>query len=110
MVDMHLAARLFKAVSSETRIIVLGDKHQLAAVGPGAVFADISDESGALADCVVTLKTSRRFPEGTVISKLAKAINHEAGLRGRPQRRPPPKARRRSLKTRRTTSPPCSMR
>ena len=84
MVDMHLAARLFKAVSSETRIIVLGDKHQLAAVGPGAVFADISDESGALADCVVTLKTSRRFPEGTVISKLAKAINHEAGLRDRP--------------------------
>ena len=77
MVDIHLAARLFRAVSPETRVIILGDKHQLAAVGPGAVFADISDESGALRDSVVTLRTSRRFPEGTVIAKLAKAINHE---------------------------------
>ena len=77
MVDIHLAARLLRAVSLETRLIILGDKHQLAAVGPGAVFADISDEGGALGAAVVTLKTSRRFPEDTVIGRLAKAINHE---------------------------------
>ena len=78
MVDIHLAARLLRAVSLETRLIILGDKHQLAAVGPGAVFADISDEGGALGAAVVTLKTSRRFPEDTVIGRLAKAINHRS--------------------------------
>ena len=31
MVDIHLAARLFEVVSEETRVIILGDKHQLAA-------------------------------------------------------------------------------
>ena len=49
MVDIHLAVRLMRAVSPEARVILLGDKHQLAAVGPGAVFAEISDGKGALA-------------------------------------------------------------
>ena len=48
MVDIHLAVRLMRAVSPEARVILLGDKHQLAAVGPGAVFAEISDGKGAL--------------------------------------------------------------
>lgn len=77
MVDIHLAARLFEAVSPKTRVIVLGDKFQLAAVGPGAVFADISSSTGALARHVAELKTSRRFKEKTVIWSLARAVNHE---------------------------------
>ena len=32
MVDIHLAVRLMRAVSPEARVILLGDKHQLAAV------------------------------------------------------------------------------
>lgn len=80
MVDIHLAARLFEAVSSNTRVIILGDKHQLAAVGPGAVFAAISSTTGALAQHTVELKKSRRFAEGSVIARLASAINHEGGL------------------------------
>lgn len=80
MVDIHLAARLFEAVSSNTRVIILGDKHQLAAVGPGAVFAAISSTTGALAQHTVELKKSRRFAEGSVIARLASAINHEEGL------------------------------
>ena len=76
MVDVHLAARLFSVVDPKTRVIVLGDKHQLAAVGPGAVFADMSDKKGALAKHVVELQTSRRFVEGSVIARLASAINH----------------------------------
>ncbi len=75
MIDIHLAARLFRAVSPKTRLIILGDKHQLAAVGPGAVFADISDSAGPLKENVVMLEKSRRFEEGTVIAKLAAAIN-----------------------------------
>lgn len=80
MVDIHLAARLFEVVSESTRVIILGDKHQLAAVGPGAVFADISATDGALAASTVDLKTSRRFAEGSVIAKLAAAINHDGGI------------------------------
>lgn len=80
MVDIHLAARLFEVVSEETRVIILGDKHQLAAVGPGAVFADISASDGALSANTVELKTSRRFAEGSVIAKLAAAINHDGGI------------------------------
>lgn len=78
MMDIHLAARLFAAVGEDARVIILGDMHQLAAVGPGAVFADISDRDGPLGASVAQLRTSRRFPEGTVIDRLAKAINHEA--------------------------------
>lgn len=77
MVDIHLAHRLLSAVGSGTRIVILGDKHQLAAVGPGAVFAELSDGRGVLRDHVVELKTSRRFQEGTVIARLAEAINHQ---------------------------------
>ncbi len=77
MMDIHLASRLFEALSPETRLIVLGDKHQLAAVGPGSVYADMSDAKGPLSRNVVELRTSRRFREGTVISRLAHAINHE---------------------------------
>lgn len=80
MVDIHLAARLFDVVSEETRVIILGDKHQLAAVGPGAVFADISASDGALSKNTVELKTSRRFAAGSVIAKLAAAINHDGGI------------------------------
>lgn len=80
MVDIHLAARLFEVVSEETRVIILGDKHQLAAVGPGAVFADISASDGALSANTVELKTSRRFAAGSVIAKLAAAINHDGGI------------------------------
>ncbi|MFU0841358.1 MAG: hypothetical protein ACFWTZ_01855 [Burkholderia sp.] len=75
MIDSHLAARFFAAISPDTRLIVLGDKHQLAAVGPGSVFADISDAKGVLSAHTVELKKSRRFAEGTVIAELAAAIN-----------------------------------
>lgn len=77
MVDVHLAARLFRVIDPKTRVIVLGDKHQLAAVGPGAVFADMSDKDGALASHVVELKKSRRFKEKSIIARLAAAINHD---------------------------------
>lgn len=77
MIDVHLAARLFRAVSPETRVIVLGDKHQLAAVGPGAVFADLSASDGALKASVATLQTSWRFPKGCIVERLAAAVNDQ---------------------------------
>lgn len=78
MLDQGLARRIMGALGESTRVIILGDKHQLAAVGPGAVFADLTHPDSALYDHVVTLKVSRRFKEGTVISEFAHAINHDA--------------------------------
>ena len=83
MIDVHLAAELFAAVGPKTRVIVLGDKYQLAAVGPGAVFADISRPEGGLSSVTVKLEKSRRFKSGSVIARLANAINHEGGMTDR---------------------------
>lgn len=41
MVDLSLMARLFQALPESARIILLGDKDQLASVQPGAVLGDI---------------------------------------------------------------------
>lgn len=41
MVDTLLAARLFRALSPETQLIIVGDKDQLPSVGPGQVFSDL---------------------------------------------------------------------
>lgn len=42
MIDVALAARLVDAVAPRARLILLGDKDQLAAVEAGAVFAELS--------------------------------------------------------------------
>ncbi|MBC7413381.1 MAG: exodeoxyribonuclease V subunit alpha [Herminiimonas sp.] len=42
MLDLALATKLFEAVPTTARIILLGDKDQLAAVESGAVFAELS--------------------------------------------------------------------
>lgn len=82
MIDIHLAARLLSALSPETRLILLGDKHQLAAVGPGSVFADLTETDGALAANTTVLKESRRFERGSIVWALASAVN-QMGIEGR---------------------------
>jgi exodeoxyribonuclease V alpha subunit len=44
MLDLALATRLIEAVPDDARIILLGDKDQLAAVESGAVFAELSTD------------------------------------------------------------------
>ena len=41
MLDVVLAAQLFRAVAAGTRIVLVGDKDQLPSVGPGAVLHDL---------------------------------------------------------------------
>ena len=51
MLDLALAARLFDAVPESARIVLLGDKDQLAAVESGAVFAELAAAPWLDADC-----------------------------------------------------------
>ena len=56
MVDLPLMSKLVDAVASGSRLILLGDRHQLASVEAGAVLADICGDTGA-----ETLATSSAF-------------------------------------------------
>jgi exodeoxyribonuclease V alpha subunit len=104
MLDLALATRLIEAVPDDARIILLGDKDQLAAVESGAVFAELSADpllstkrvnqiaslcaiSGAaiqtprpvahsgLSDQVVWLTRNFRFASDSGIGQLATQIN-----------------------------------
>jgi exodeoxyribonuclease V alpha subunit len=44
MVDLPLMAKLMQAVPDSARLILLGDRHQLASVQPGSVLGDICDK------------------------------------------------------------------
>jgi len=108
MIDLALATHLFDAIAPTTRLILLGDKDQLAAVEAGAVFAELSarpafgramqtrlaaaldvdaslfapdaaDEAdAALTDCVVWLEHNYRFGLDSPIGQLARAIQRGA--------------------------------
>jgi exodeoxyribonuclease V alpha subunit len=104
MVDLALMNRLFAAVPAAARIVLLGDRDQLASVEAGAVLSDIcggasaerrarlsdvaaaelravtgdqvpvEDDAAALADSIVHLRESRRFRDHPGIGALATAI------------------------------------
>lgn len=105
MVDLALMAKLLQAVPPAARVILLGDKDQLASVEAGAVLGDICSaavtgdysqpfrqqletltgqtlpasaprqKAAALADSVVQLKKNYRFGEHSAIFQLSAAIN-----------------------------------
>ena len=75
MVDLALMRRLVEAVPERARLVLLGDRHQLASVEAGAVLAELcAAEEGALQGCVVTLEHSWRFTSEGGIGALARAI------------------------------------
>lgn len=72
MVDLALMSKLVDAVKPGARLILLGDKDQLASVESGAVLADLA-AAEMLQNNVYTLKKSHRF--GGAIKQLAEAVN-----------------------------------
>lgn len=75
MIDLRLAQRLLKVIDPKrTRLILLGDKYQLSAVGPGSVLADLTTEDGALANNMAELTISHRFTSDSNVGRLAQAI------------------------------------
>ncbi len=100
MIDLALMAKLIDALPKNARLILLGDKDQLASVEPGAVFGDLCRSSGyspafseqlyaasgvkiasgdlfapPLSDCVALLTHSHRFGSESGIGQLARLIN-----------------------------------
>jgi exodeoxyribonuclease V alpha subunit len=100
MIDLALAAKLVDALLPSARLILLGDKDQLASVEAGAVYAELSARSErdaawceklaalsgesvtpseigrlSLGDAVVWLTHAYRFDAGSGIAALANAIN-----------------------------------
>ena len=77
MLDLALATRLLEAVPDDARIVLLGDKDQLAAVESGSVFADISgrpvagEAPSGLAERVVWLEHNFRFAADLGVGQLA---------------------------------------
>ncbi|MCL2761082.1 MAG: exodeoxyribonuclease V subunit alpha, partial [Desulfuromonadales bacterium] len=107
MVSLPLMAKLLSAVSEDSRIIMLGDKDQLASVEAGGVFGDISykadnsfspqfcklvkDLAGdelksmadhnrtLLADSVITLEKSYRFSDKSGIGEVLPLVRRGEG-------------------------------
>lgn len=81
MVDLALMAKLVEAVPPRARLILLGDRDQLASVEAGNVLADIcaAAEEAAPNDplhgAVVELRRNYRFAESGGIYRLSSAIN-----------------------------------
>jgi exodeoxyribonuclease V alpha subunit len=66
MLDLALAVKLFAAVPAAARVILLGDKDQLAAVEAGAVFSEVSASPGLSADCVARLSALAAIPANVI--------------------------------------------
>jgi exodeoxyribonuclease V alpha subunit len=108
MVDLPLMAKLVAAIKPGSRLVLLGDRDQLASVEPGAVLGDICHPdrqnsfspalhdayaaiSGislpdypagsvpSLSDSIVTLKKSHRFTETSGIAAVSRLVNEGRG-------------------------------
>ena len=103
MIDLALLAKLFDAIRPDARIILVGDKDQLASVEAGSVFRDIctpgfelgvsaslaeafaritgekldgnSTDQAPIHSVVVELRQNYRFAPGAGIGELSNAVN-----------------------------------
>ncbi len=107
MIDIKLMTALIEAIDKDTKVIILGDKNQLASVEPGAVLADICGDNKAESfsknfislvqqitginqnslknlqikdnsfDNIIEFKTDFRFDKESGIKKLSDLINDQ---------------------------------
>lgn len=74
MIDVALAARLVDAIGEGTRLVILGDKDQLAAVENGVVLGDIAADARLSADTRQTLAPIIGFAADVIESHLPKPL------------------------------------
>lgn len=80
MVDLQLMASLMEALRDDARIILLGDRNQLASVEAGAVLADICDCAAQETVPVTQLTRSYRFGADSGIAALSQLVNSGDGV------------------------------
>lgn len=73
MLDIYLAANLFRAVNARSQVILVGDAEQLPSVGPGAVLREI-----IASNCIPVVRLDKVFRQnkGSRIAINAKLIRH----------------------------------
>ncbi|MCB1042768.1 MAG: exodeoxyribonuclease V subunit alpha [Acidobacteria bacterium] len=85
MVDLPLMTKLTQSLRSETRLILLGDHHQLSSIEVGSVLGDLVEDEHLSRDWlsraepnlnnhVVVLKTSYRIDASSQLGRLTHAI------------------------------------
>ncbi|VAX06299.1 Exodeoxyribonuclease V alpha chain [hydrothermal vent metagenome] len=105
MVDIALMAKLMRALPQQAKLVMLGDKDQLASVEAGAILADICGNNPGystdftarltalsgenlpqqktpvppISDSIMLLRRSYRFGEKSGIGQLAAAVNQGRG-------------------------------
>lgn len=81
MIDLPLMSRLVSALAPQARLVLLGDRDQLASVEPGAVFGDICESAGSsrMTATVVPLRKSWRFREDSGIGAVSRLVNEGKG-------------------------------
>ncbi|HMA30330.1 MAG TPA: exodeoxyribonuclease V subunit alpha [Casimicrobiaceae bacterium] len=67
MLDLALATKLVEAVPRDARIVLLGDKDQLAAVESGAVFSELSADPTLSGACVARLSEITGIPTARIV-------------------------------------------
>jgi exodeoxyribonuclease V alpha subunit len=82
MLDISMTRRVLEALPDHARLILLGDRDQLASVAAGNVLADITGQghnpvsaSITFRDSIAFLDTSFRFDDESHIGRLAAAVN-----------------------------------
>ncbi|MDR1890480.1 MAG: exodeoxyribonuclease V subunit alpha [Zoogloeaceae bacterium] len=80
MMSLEMMAKLLDALPAAARLILLGDKDQLASVEAGAVLGELCDTRDA--SHIAVLKHSHRFGSDSGIGKLAQAVNVGNAFRG----------------------------
>ncbi|WP_421774523.1 exodeoxyribonuclease V subunit alpha [Gracilimonas sp.] len=100
MLDINMWVRLIRAIGPNTKLIVLGDKDQLASVEAGSILGDIcggdntfseavassirdlqgidipvGESASPINDCILFLTKSYRFGKNSGIQKFAEAVN-----------------------------------
>ncbi|WP_438395961.1 AAA family ATPase [Caballeronia sp. DA-9] len=78
MIDVALAAHLLEAVAPDARLIMLGDKDQLAAVEAGAVFAELSARPVFSEAAAARIATALAVPVERFIGELPGAEEDRA--------------------------------
>lgn len=80
MVDLTLMRQLLEAVHPSARLVLLGDRDQLASVEAGCVLADLAPAGGEgrLAPCTQTFTHSRRFESAPDIALIAACLQSYA--------------------------------